>query len=210
MLWRSIVVAASYHNPRRQIALGWKLMEEFSTRILLKAEKSLDLLQALLVHVAWSGFLFFNFPIHDATTFICLPFANRFNRYHYHSAVNPQAMNLLALAKSMVTNLGYHRIRDFKDRSKLLIDGPDGLTTSHDAGGISSNATTLEEWRALAGCFYLTAMYNSLSLVTYQTPLTLGSGQAQPAEKLTPFNTPLIWKHLARLLRNCKSTRAIN
>jgi hypothetical protein len=58
MLWRSIVVAASYHNPRRQIALGWKLMEEFSTRILLKAEKSLDLLQALLVHVAWSGLLF--------------------------------------------------------------------------------------------------------------------------------------------------------
>jgi hypothetical protein len=56
MLWRSIVVAASYHNPQRQIALGWKLMEEFSTRILLKAEKSLDLLQALLVHVAWSGF----------------------------------------------------------------------------------------------------------------------------------------------------------
>jgi hypothetical protein len=61
MLWRSIVVAASYHNPRRQIALGWKLMEEFSTRILLKAEKSLDLLQALLVHVAWSGLLFLNF-----------------------------------------------------------------------------------------------------------------------------------------------------
>jgi hypothetical protein len=58
MLWRSIVVAASYHNPRRQIALGWKLMEEFSTRILLKAEKSLDLLQALLVHAAWSGLLF--------------------------------------------------------------------------------------------------------------------------------------------------------
>jgi hypothetical protein len=116
-----------------------------------------------------------NFPIHDATTSLRLPFrslymmpfANRSNRYHYHSAVNPQAMNLLALAKSMVTNLGYHRTHDFSSRSKLLIDGPDGLSTSHEAGGISPNATTLEEWRALAGCFYLTAMYDRLSLVTH-------------------------------------------
>ena len=139
-------------------------------------------------------------PMHVATTSLRLPFrslymmpfANTFNRYHYHSAVNPQAMNLLALAKSMVTNLGYHRTRDFSSRSKLLIDGPDGLSTSHEAGGISPNATTLEEWRALAGCFYLTAMYYCISLVIHQTLLTRKSGQPQHAERSTPFNTPLI------------------
>lgn len=53
MLWKAVMTAASYHKPIRQEAMGWKLMEEFSTRLLLKAEKSLDLLQALLVHLAW-------------------------------------------------------------------------------------------------------------------------------------------------------------
>lgn len=54
MLWKAVMTASSYHKPLRQEAMGWKLMEEFSTRLLMKAEKSLDLLQALLVHLSWS------------------------------------------------------------------------------------------------------------------------------------------------------------
>lgn len=53
MLWKAVMTAASYQNALRQEALGWKLMEEFASRILLRAEKSLDLLQALLVHLTW-------------------------------------------------------------------------------------------------------------------------------------------------------------
>lgn len=53
VLWGAIMTAASYHNPVRQEALGWKMMEEFSTRLLIKAEKSLDLLQGLLIHLSW-------------------------------------------------------------------------------------------------------------------------------------------------------------
>ena len=53
MLWKSIMTAASYQHPLRQEALGWKLMEEFASRVMLRAEKSLDLLQALLVHLTW-------------------------------------------------------------------------------------------------------------------------------------------------------------
>jgi hypothetical protein len=53
MLWKAVMTAASYHKSIRQEAMGWKLMEEFSTRLLMKAEKSLDLLQALLVHLCW-------------------------------------------------------------------------------------------------------------------------------------------------------------
>ena len=53
MLWGAIVTAASYHDPLRQEVLGWKMMEEFSERLLVKAEKSLDILQALIVHLTW-------------------------------------------------------------------------------------------------------------------------------------------------------------
>lgn len=59
MLWKSIITAALYSQPDRQEVLGWKFMEELSTRLLLKAEKSLDLLQGILVHLCWfvSSFL---------------------------------------------------------------------------------------------------------------------------------------------------------
>lgn len=53
VLWGAIVTAASYHDPLRQEVLGWKMMEEFSQRLLVKAEKSLDILQALIVHLTW-------------------------------------------------------------------------------------------------------------------------------------------------------------
>lgn len=53
VLWKAIVIAACYSQPDRQEALGWKFMEEITTRIFLKAEKSLDLLQGILVHFCW-------------------------------------------------------------------------------------------------------------------------------------------------------------
>lgn len=53
LLWKAIMVAASHGNSDRQMALGANLLEDLTKRLLLKAEKSLDLLQALLVFIAW-------------------------------------------------------------------------------------------------------------------------------------------------------------
>lgn len=131
MLWKTIMTAALYHHPARQEALGWKLMEEFSTRLLLKAERSLDLLQALLVHLMW---------------------------YHFHSVSNPQFLNLLALARTLVANLGLCQLPSSKGRPKIWLDGPGGLARHYDATDSSLDSTTLEEWRALAGCFFLSAV----------------------------------------------------
>ncbi|KAH7390286.1 hypothetical protein BKA64DRAFT_119659 [Cadophora sp. MPI-SDFR-AT-0126] len=132
MLWKAIMTAASYQNPLRQEALGWKLMEEFASRIMLRAEKSLDLLQALLVHLTW---------------------------YHYHSVANPQVLNLLSLARTMAVNLGYHRTHLPKGRPKIWLDGPDGVTKQqYEPEDSSVTSRTLEEWRALAGCFFLSAI----------------------------------------------------
>ena len=53
LLWKAIMVAALHENSHRQLALGSKLMEDLTTRLLLKVERSLDLLQALLIFIAW-------------------------------------------------------------------------------------------------------------------------------------------------------------
>lgn len=53
LLWKAIMVAASHENSHRQMALGANLMEDLTTRLLFRAEKSFDLLQALLVFIAW-------------------------------------------------------------------------------------------------------------------------------------------------------------
>ena len=53
LLWKAIMVAASHEKSDRQLALGSKLMEDLTTRLLLGVERSLDLLQALLIFIAW-------------------------------------------------------------------------------------------------------------------------------------------------------------
>ena len=55
LLWKAIMVAASHQHLDRQLALGSKLMDDLMTRLLLRPEKSLDLLQALLIFIAWYG-----------------------------------------------------------------------------------------------------------------------------------------------------------
>lgn len=52
-LWKAIMTAASHQNLERQVAMGKSFTEEFSTYLLLYARKSLDMLQGLLVHLAW-------------------------------------------------------------------------------------------------------------------------------------------------------------
>ena len=53
LLWKAIMVASSHENSHRQMALGSSLMEDLMMRLLFRAEKSLDLLQSLLVLIAW-------------------------------------------------------------------------------------------------------------------------------------------------------------
>ena len=53
LLWKAIMVASSHENSHRQMTLGADLVEDLVMRLLFRAEKSLDLLQSLLVLVAW-------------------------------------------------------------------------------------------------------------------------------------------------------------
>lgn len=52
-LWKVIVAITSSGTPARQSALCTKIMEEICTRLLLKSEKTLELLQGILLFTAW-------------------------------------------------------------------------------------------------------------------------------------------------------------
>jgi hypothetical protein len=52
-LFMSIMTAASYRNMARQRALGEEVMKYISAHILLRGEKSLELLQGILVFLSW-------------------------------------------------------------------------------------------------------------------------------------------------------------
>jgi hypothetical protein len=53
LLFKSIVMVASVQNAKAQSAAAEEVLEYLSLHLLLRAEKSLDLLQGVLVFVAW-------------------------------------------------------------------------------------------------------------------------------------------------------------
>ena len=95
LLWKAIMIAAPHGNQDRQLALGAEMIETLTTCLLFKAEKFLDLLQALLVFLACD----------------CC-----------HILVNPQITNLLYLAKSLINNVGLNRAQTVNDRGKFFLD----------------------------------------------------------------------------------------
>ena len=54
-LYAAIILAASRQKLPRQTLAGSRLMEYLSIRMLLNGEKNLDLLQGILVYIAWCG-----------------------------------------------------------------------------------------------------------------------------------------------------------
>ncbi|KAF2084098.1 hypothetical protein K490DRAFT_4250, partial [Saccharata proteae CBS 121410] len=81
-LLKVIVAVASYHDLSKQRELGNELVNYIATHLLVRGERNVDLLQGLLVFIAW---------------------------YHPHFFVNPQTSNLLQLAVGLTIDLGLKR-----------------------------------------------------------------------------------------------------
>lgn len=52
-LYRSIITVASYHDSLCQLQMGQELVKSLTERLIVHGEKSMDLLQALLVYIYW-------------------------------------------------------------------------------------------------------------------------------------------------------------
>ena len=131
------------------------------------------MLQALLLHLAW---------------------------YHHHSVINPQTTNLIALARALVANLSIHRPPYGRDQTCLPV-------TFNGAGGPPPQGTlaepsqeTVEEWRALAGCYYL----SSLTTTCWNNPESLNYTQylgrvCDRLEAIKFQDSDVVVAHLVRL-----------
>lgn len=52
-LYMVVMMAASYEDSGTQLALGKKILEYIAERLILRGEKSMDLLQGLLIYICW-------------------------------------------------------------------------------------------------------------------------------------------------------------
>ncbi|OCK78662.1 hypothetical protein K432DRAFT_301475, partial [Lepidopterella palustris CBS 459.81] len=80
-LFLAVLTAASENNPALQSSLAAQILSEVSRRVVIQSEKSLEILQGLLVHTCWY-------------------------HYHFRKSSGQQLYLLLKIAVSLVVDLG--------------------------------------------------------------------------------------------------------
>ncbi|TGO78420.1 hypothetical protein BELL_0067g00140 [Botrytis elliptica] len=82
MLGKAVLMAASYYNLPRQTVYETALVRDLTERIMVRREKTLELLQTILVFCGW---------------------------YHYHCLGHPHLNNLIGLAMGLAGDLGLNK-----------------------------------------------------------------------------------------------------
>ena len=129
-LYRACVFAAARRYPvwQRQLAEG--ILRHIGEGMLVYGERSLDLLQSLLVFLSW---------------------------YHYHGHINPQLMNLMHLCLSLIVDLGLGSSSSrFQSANTITTDAERIIHGKAVARGVKTN----EERRAVLACYYYTTTYS--------------------------------------------------
>ncbi|KAF8246624.1 hypothetical protein K440DRAFT_661906 [Wilcoxina mikolae CBS 423.85] len=129
-LFMSVITAASYENLALQRALGEEIMKYLSVHLLLRGEKSLELLQGLLVYLFW---------------------------HHYHfKPGNQQLYKLIQLAIALVVDLKLNETpprANTKQKIAIEVSHP----STEESALNRSVYGSFEEKRALVGCYYLSS-----------------------------------------------------
>ncbi|KAI1076236.1 hypothetical protein F5B20DRAFT_573018 [Whalleya microplaca] len=119
-LFATIRMVSSYRNLRSMRAQNYFIMRHISEQMLMRSERSLEMLQSILLVLGY---------------------------YHYHCMIHAQMHNLIALANSLVGDLGINRAPDWQEKTRLLILNPD-----------VPRARTNDERRALCGVWYMNSI----------------------------------------------------
>ncbi|MCJ1431004.1 hypothetical protein MMC27_000354 [Xylographa pallens] len=132
VLSMAVIVAASFQSLSQQRMLAGNLLEYLSLHILLRGEKSLDLLQGLLILAAW---------------------------YQCQFSLSRSAFtSVLQLATGLVSDLGLNQPAAKVDRHNFVLSAINGAAHGVPA---ASRQRTNEERRALLGCFYVTSVISA-------------------------------------------------
>ncbi|KAK8019814.1 hypothetical protein PG990_004952 [Apiospora arundinis] len=124
VLWKAVMLQACHLEGGRQVFMGRKLLQELSEALLTKPRKGLDVLQGLLLYIGW---------------------------FHYALSTF-QVTNLLGLARSLCTSLGFNENKTEMEPS--------------DYGSVQ-----LDQMRAFAGTYYL----STYTFLTSKRPDALGN-----------------------------------
>ncbi|KAI3397511.1 hypothetical protein diail_10723 [Diaporthe ilicicola] len=146
LLFRTIVSVAAPQTPTTQADFKVWFRHYIAEHVVVNMERRLELLQALLVHVAWGDF---------------------------HFIVESQATNFVQLAVALVIDLGLNRWPlDFGKSSYLMLRDAAAHT---GVKRFWNKDHTLDEMRAALGTFYVTSLLSGLfrrqSPMTYSSYL---------------------------------------
>ena len=159
VLVMGIIVAASFRSLSQQRVLAGNLLEYLSLHVLLRGEKSLDLLQGLLILAAWYVVLFFG------TMTGARADAWPTCRYQCQFSLSHSAFtSVLHLATGLLSDLGLNQPAAKVDRHNFVLSAINGAAHGVHA---ASRQRTNEERRALLGCFYVTSVYKCTLAVAY-------------------------------------------
>ncbi len=131
-LYRSCMFAAARQYPIWQRQLAEVILKHIAEGMLLYGERSLDLLQGILVFLSW---------------------------YHYHGHLNPQLMNLLHLCLSLAVDLGLcsSTVRFHSGSTKTITTDAERIIHGK---AVARGVKTNEERRAVLACYYFTTTYS--------------------------------------------------
>lgn len=126
VLYRAIMTVASYHDSVHQLQMGQELVRYIMEHLIVLGEKSLDLLQGLLVYINW-----------------------------YNSLFHASSQNsLLGLALSLLVDLNLYISYKSSDNHEKFV-GEMKTTVTSNPNWARSSEPSREERRAVLGCFYL-------------------------------------------------------
>ncbi|MCJ1286875.1 hypothetical protein MMC26_006221 [Xylographa opegraphella] len=136
-LYQMIILSASSRNLWEPKACRRLVMEYLGLHLLVCEEKSLDLLQGLLVYISWGN---------------------------YHFFIEGQLTNLLHLAVALMTDLGLNRPPHRPNpKHRSMIDEAKAAMKIAPGPAPKSQTQGLAEHRAFAGCYYLSSTSNTFS-----------------------------------------------
>jgi hypothetical protein len=161
-LYEAILMVATYHEPTRQGAMANEVLQNLTARIVLNGESSLDLLQALLVFVAWLVLL--ESPwILIATIHIFHIASGRKSgvltifvsyRQHLYTTSIKRITGILHMAMGLVYDLGLRYPKPIENQDIIIYD----INRSAEMP-LNGVIRTPDEMRAYLGCFMLASMY---------------------------------------------------
>ncbi|KAI1464424.1 uncharacterized protein F4812DRAFT_211542 [Daldinia caldariorum] len=124
-LFTTVRMIASYRNLSSLRSQNYFIMRHISEQMLMRSERSLEILQSILLVVGY---------------------------YHYHCIMHAQLNNLIALANSLVADLGINKPPEVQDKTKkILISTPD-----------PPKGRANDERRAVCGVWYMTSVVSLL------------------------------------------------